>query len=124
MSVCQASSLIVADGRLHYHGPQGAEWRAPLEAILMLGELHAPTLEFGHYLAVVVDDSGAWLQSPAAASGVERALAVLSAHWRVPLALQLHMHRGAFASRVMWPMRFAGQAMFASHGGRFVLRAF
>jgi hypothetical protein len=123
MSVCHSASLVVEGDRLCYYGPQRAQWQAPLAAIRLCGEFHFSALEFGHYLAIVVDDSGAWLQSPASAIGAAQTLATLSNYWNAPLELQLQAYRGRFASRVLWPARFAGEPLFEIQDDRLALRA-
>jgi hypothetical protein len=123
MSVCHSASLVVEEGRLCYYGPQRAQWQVSLAAIRVCGEFHSAELEFGHYLAVVVDDGGAWLQSPASAIGAAQTLATLSAYWNAPLELQLQSYRGRFASRVLWPARLAGEPLFEMQRDRLVLRA-
>ena len=122
MSVCHSTSLVLEDGALCYYGPQDAHWRVPLDAIRVLGELRSSALEHGHYLAVVIDDSGAWLQCPCIAVGVHETLRELAGRWGVPLDLRLGTATPD-ASRVLWPEQLAGQEMFTTDAsGRVELR--
>lgn len=122
MSVCHSTSLVLEGGALCYYGPQDAHWRVPLEAIRVLGEFHSSELEHGHYLALVIDDSGAWLQCPCIAVGVHETLRELAHIWGAPLELRLGSP-SMDASRALWPERLAGQEMFATDAsGRLEVR--
>jgi hypothetical protein len=122
MSVCHSTSLVLDDGALCYYGPQDAHWRVPLDAIRVLGEFRSSALEHGHYLAVVIDDSGAWLQCPCIAVGVHETLRELAGRWNAPLELGLGAASSG-ASRVLWPRPLAGEEMFTTDAaGRLELR--
>jgi hypothetical protein len=122
MSVCHSTSLVLEEGALCYYGPQDAHWRVPLDAIRVLGEFRSSELEHGHYLAVVIDDSGAWLQCPCIAVGVPETLRELAHIWDAPLELRLGT-ASSDASRVLWPKRLAGEEMFTDASGRLELRS-
>lgn len=122
MSVCHATSLVLEHDALCYYGPQDARWRVPVASIRLLGEFRSSELEHGHYLAVVVDDSGAWLQCPCIAVGVGETLAELARRWDASLDLQLGASHDD-TSRVLWPTDRAGREMFTRDAkGRLELR--
>lgn len=110
MTVCRAASIVVQDDHLEYFGPEGAHWRTPISRIRALGELRLRGLEDSHYLAVLIDDSGAWLQAPTRANGMERAMETLEQHFQQPLRFHLTA-ASAGTSRVLWPRQLAGEPL-------------
>ncbi len=113
MSVCHAASIGLHEESLEFSGPQGAHWRVPLASIRVLGEFRDVNEEHGHFLAVVIDDSGAWLQAPCNAIGMDQLLAELSKRWRTQLKLEL-AHTSSAQSRVIWPPQRVGAELFAN----------
>jgi hypothetical protein len=98
------------DGLL-YFGPEDAHWRVPVSAIKALGEFRSASTEDGHYLAIVIDTSGAWFQAPRRAVGMDQVLSDLARQWDTNLELSLD-RAGSVTSRVLWPAYLAGEEMF------------
>ncbi len=122
MSVCHAASIVVDDESVHFFGPEDAHWHVPLERIRVLGEVRSTALEDGHYLAILIDDSGAWFQAPVRAAGMEQCVQRLAERFRTPLALQLS--EASDSSRILWPATLASEALFdCSDDGRLSVRA-
>jgi hypothetical protein len=115
MAVCHLASIGINDQSLEFSGPEGAHWRAPLPAIRALGQYHSSVDDNGHFLAVIIDDSGAWLQAPCNAVGVEELLLELSQRWNTTVTL-----KAADAlpeeGRVLWPEQMRGEALFERGG--------
>jgi hypothetical protein len=100
MSTCHASS-IVCDGRtLSWFGPEGASWNVPAERLRAIRELVAESGDVRWLVEFDIDGEDAALQSPANASGMDRALAALSTRLNAQLDLQLE--RAAVGNRVVW----------------------
>jgi len=121
MPVCHAASIGIENESLAYSGPGGAQWRVPLAAIHALGEFRSAVDESGHLLAVLIDTSGAWLQAPSHAIGMEAVLGALSRRWGVELSLRL-ASAPPLESRILWPRALAGQAMFERSAATLTLR--
>jgi hypothetical protein len=121
MSVCSAVSISVNDQAIVFFGTEGACWRVPVSQLRAIGEVRSATLEDGHYLVVLIDDSGAWFQAPVRAAGMELALERLAAMLGKPLALSL-AHAREEASRVLWPEELAEQPLFERDGDPIVVR--
>lgn len=123
MSVCHAASIVVDDKSVAFFGPEDAHWRVPLERIRALGEVRSSSLEDGHYLALLIDDSGAWLQAPVRAAGMDRSIERLAAFFGQSMSLEL-ARAATNASRVLWPATLAGEALFEwDERERMVVRA-
>jgi hypothetical protein len=114
MAVCHLASIGIKDQSLEFSGPEGAHWRAPLGAIRALGQYRSSTDDNGHLLAVIIDDSGAWLQAPCNAVGVEQTLFELSQRWNTTLVLE-PPDTLSEEGRVLWP-EMQGQALFENGG--------
>jgi len=121
MPVCHAASIGIENESLAYSGPGGAQWRVPLADIRALGEFRSADDDSGHLLAVLIDTSGAWLQAPSHAVGMEEVLRALSRRWGADLSLQL-ASAPALESRILWPRALAGQAMFERSAAKLTLR--
>ena len=115
MAVCHLASIGIKDQSVEFSGPEGAHWRAPLSAIRALGQYRSSAEDNGHFLAVIIDDSGAWLQAPCNAVGVEQLLADLSRRSRTTLSLESPDALSA-QGRVLWPQRMRGEALFELGG--------
>ena len=111
MAVCHLASIGIKDQSLEFSGPEGAHWRAPLAAIRALGQYRSSTDDNGQFLAVIIDDSGAWLQAPCNAVGVEQLLLDLSRRWNTTLTLE-RADALPREGRVLWPERLRGEALF------------
>jgi hypothetical protein len=111
MPVCHAASITLDNGSIHYFGPADAHWRVPVNVIKAIGEFRSAALDDGHYLAILIDDSGAWFQAPRRAVGVDEVLSELGREWNADLELSLD-RVGSVGSRVLWPPHLAGEAMF------------
>ncbi len=111
MTVCRAASIVVDNDHLEYFGPEGAHWRAPISQMRALGELRIPGLEDAHYLAVLIDDSGGWLQAPARASGMEQVLETLGTRLNHRLLLTLSA-APRNTSRTLWPVHLENEPLF------------
>lgn len=111
MSVCHAASIVVDDESVAFFGPEDAHWRVPLERIRALGEMRSRSLEDGHYLAILIDESGAWLQAPVRAAGMDRSIERLAVFFGHSMNLEL-ADVTTNASRVLWPLALAGEALF------------
>lgn len=111
MTVCRAASIVIDNDHLEYFGPEGAHWRAPVSRIRALGELRVRGLEDSHYLAVLIDESGAWLQAPIRANGMQQTLEALGARLNHPLRLSLSA-RAIDTSRTLWPAHLEGEPLF------------
>jgi len=116
MPVCDLASIMMDDSSIGYFGAGGAEWRAPLERICAVGELHVQR-EDGHYLVLLVDATGLWLQAPMHAAGMDRVIEGLSQYLQHPLQLSA-TQAPSDSSRVLWPVSLAGERMFEpdAHG--------
>ena len=115
MAVCHLASIGIQDQSLEFSGPEGAHWRAPLAAIRALGQYRSSTDDNGHFLAVIIDDSGAWLQAPCNAVGMEQVLLELSRRRNTTLTLE-RADALPGEGRVLWPERMRGEALFESEG--------
>lgn len=111
MAVCHLASIGINDQSLEFSGPEGAHWRAPLAAIRALGQYRCSADDNGHFLAVIIDDSGAWLRAPCNAVGVEQVLRYLSRRWSATLALEPAESLSA-EGLVLWPVRMRGAVLF------------
>jgi|ADGO01.1.fsa_nt_gi hypothetical protein len=111
MTVCRAASIVIDSDHLEYFGPEGAHWRVPISHIRALGEYRIPGSEDSHYLAALIDDSGAWFQAPVRASGMEPVLSSLSARLGSTLRLKLSS-ADSYTSRVLWPPHVEGEPLF------------
>jgi hypothetical protein len=117
MAVCHLATIGSKDKSLEFSGPEGAHWRAPLAAIRALGQYRSSADDNGHFLAVIIDDSGAWLQAPCNAVGVEQLLLDLSHRWSTTLTLERADALPA-EGRLLWPERMRGEALFEREGER------
>jgi hypothetical protein len=115
MAVCHLASIGIQDQSLEFSGPEGAQWRAPLAAIRALGQYRSSTDDNGHYFAVIIDGSGAWLQAPCNAVGMEQLLLELSQRWNTTLTLE-RADALSEEGRVLWPERMRGEALFEREG--------
>jgi hypothetical protein len=115
MAVCHLASIGIKDQSLEFSGPEGAHWRAPLGAIRALGQYRSSADDNGHFLAVIIDDSGAWLQAPCNAVGVEQLLVHLSHRWNTTLTLE-RADALPEEGRVLWPEKMRGEALFENGG--------
>ena len=115
MAVCHLASIGIQDQSLEFSGPEGAHWRAPLAAIRAVGQYRSSTDDNGHFLAVIIDDSGAWLQAPCNAVGMEQLLLELSQRWNTTLTLE-RADALSEEGRVLWPERMRGEALFEREG--------
>ena len=115
MAVCHLASIGIQDQSLEFSGPEGAHWRAPLAAIRALGQYRSSTDDNGHFLAVIIDDSGAWLRAPCNAVGVAQLLIDLSQRWSTSLTLE-RADALSEEGRVLWPERMRREALFESGG--------
>ncbi len=115
MAVCHLASIGIKDQSLEFSGPEGAHWRAALGAIRALGQYRSSADDNGNFLAVIIDDSGAWLRAPCNAVGVEQVLQELSERWNTTLALEA-ADALSVEGRVLWPERMRGETLF-EHGG-------
>ena len=122
MAVCYAASIGLQDDSIEFSGPQGARWRAPLSIVRALGQFRSLTEDQGHFLAVIVDDSGAWLQAPCNAFGMDQLLAEISRRWRTSLILDAPQIL-AVQGRVLWPEQIRNAPLFEEgmDGGKLVL---
>jgi hypothetical protein len=111
MPVCHATSIALENGSVLYFGPEDAHWRVPVSAIKALGEFRSASMEDGHCVAIVIDESGAWLQAPRRAVGMDQVLSDLARQWDTNLELSLD-RPGSVTSRVLWPAHLAGEQMF------------
>jgi hypothetical protein len=111
MPVCHAASVVLENDSLLYFGPEDAHWRVPVSAIKALGEFRSASMDEGHYLAIVIDESGAWFQAPRRAIGVDQVLSDLALQWNTNLDLSSD-RPGSGVSRVLWPAHLAGEEMF------------
>jgi len=101
VSTCHASS-IVFDGRtLSWFGPDGATWSVPAERLRAIREVAVESADVRCLVMFDIDGEDAELQTPANASGMDRALDGLSERLKTNLNLQLE---GAApgSSRVVW----------------------
>ena len=115
MAVCHLASLGIKDQSLEFSGPEGAHWQTPLAAIRTLGQYRSSADDNGHFIAVIIDDSGAWLQAPCNAVGVEQLLLELSQHWKTTLTLE-SADALSEQGRVLWPEKMRGKALFENAG--------
>ena len=115
MAVCHLASIGIKDQSLEFSGPEGAHWRAPLAAIRALGQYRSSTDDDGHFLAVIIDDSGSWLHAPCNAVGVEQLLLELSRLWGTTLNLE-QVEALPAEGRVLWPEQMGGVALFERGG--------
>jgi hypothetical protein len=115
MAVCHLASIGINERSLEFSGPEGARWRAPLGAIRALGQYRSSTDDNGHFLAVIIDDSGAWLRAPCNAVGMEQLLIDLSRLWGTTLALE-RADAVAPQGLVLWPERIRGEPLFEGAG--------
>lgn len=111
MSVCHAASIVVDGECVAFFGPQDAHWRVPLDQIRALGEVRSAALEDGHYLAILVDGSGAWFQAPIRSTGMDQSLQRLGDRFCAPMTLKL-AHATIDSSRVIWPQALVDQSIF------------
>jgi hypothetical protein len=111
MPVCHAASVVLENGNLLYFGPEDAHWRVPVSAIKALGEFRSASMDEGHYVAIVIDESGAWFQAPRRAAGMDQVLSDLTRQWETNLELSLD-RPASVTSRVLWPAHLAGEEMF------------
>ena len=108
MSVCHAASIGIDQDVIEYNGPNGAHWRVPISRVKILGEYQSAQDDRGTLLAIVFDHSGAWLQAPRNAIGVEALLQKLFERWgtapdeRAPTS----------AGRVLWPQELVDEPLF------------
>jgi hypothetical protein len=101
VSTCHASS-IVFDGRtLSWFGPEGASWNVPAERLRAIRELVAEAGDVRWLVEFDIDGEDAALQSPANASGMDRALAALGSQLKAKLDLQLE-GAAVGSNRVVW----------------------
>lgn len=114
MTVCHGSTVALDSEALAYFGPDGAHWRVPVEAVQVIGEFKTTAEDEGHFLAVIIDDSGAWFRAPCCAAGFDQVIEQLGRN----LKCDLHLRLGTAVpphSQVLWPPRLAGQSLFATY---------
>ncbi len=108
MSVCHAASIGIDQDAIEFNGPNGAHWRVPISQVRVLGEYRSGQDDRGTLLAIVFDDSGAWLQAPRNAIGADQLLQNLFERW----GTAPHERAVAAAGRVLWPQELADEPLF------------
>jgi hypothetical protein len=112
MAVCHLTSIGIKDEALEFSGPQGAHWRAPLSAIRAIGQYRSSRDgDEGQFIAIIIDGSGAWLQAPCNAVGMEQLLLALSQRWGTKLSLETQDDL-AEQGYVLWPEGLRQQPLF------------
>lgn len=109
MSVCHAASIGILEDAIEYTGPNGAHWRIPISQVLVLGEYQSAEDDRGVLLALLYDDSGAWLQAPRNATGADQLLATLFGIWRAGPPPDLDP---IVIGRVLWPVELTNEPLF------------
>ena len=101
MSTCHASSIAFDGHVLAWFGPEGATWSVPAGRLRAVRELVAESGDVRWLVAFDMDGQDIWLQAPANANGMDRALAALGGRLNTNLKLELE---GAApgSSRVVW----------------------
>jgi hypothetical protein len=108
MSVCHAASIGIDRDVIEYNGPNGAHWRVPISQVKVLGEYQCAQDDRGTLLAIVFDDSGAWLQAPRYAIGADQLLHRFFEHWDVTLPED---KEPTSSGRVLWPAELANEPL-------------
>lgn len=108
MSVCHAASIGIDQDVIEYNGPSGAHWRVPISQVRALGEYQSAEDDRGTLLAIVFDDSGAWLQAPRNAIGADSLLQKLFERW----GTTPNEHAATSTGRVLWPQELADEPLF------------
>jgi hypothetical protein len=79
MAVCLLASIGLDGDDVVYLGPDGAQWRLPLDDVRLIGVFAAPGDAEDPAFAFVRDPDAAWFQASCNAVGADRLLAELSA---------------------------------------------
>ena len=108
MSVCHAASIGIDQDVIEYNGPNGAHWRVPMSRVRVLGEYRSAQDDRGTLLAIVFDDSGAWLQAPRNAIGADSLLQKLFKRW----GTAPDERAAPLMGRILWPQELAGEPLF------------
>jgi hypothetical protein len=108
MAVCLLASIGLEGDDVVYLGPDGAQWRVPLNDVRLIGLFAA---DEGRALAFVTDPEAAWFQATCSAVGADRLLSELSA--RLGSSMQDAMISDVSTQgRVVWPPQHAGEELF------------
>ena len=101
MSTCHASSIVFDGHVLVWFGPEGATWSVAAGRLCAIRERVAESGDFRWLVDFAIEGQDLELQSPANATGMDRALAALGRRFNAKLELLLEQ-AAAGSSRVVW----------------------
>jgi len=104
VALCDASSIVFDGHVLAWFGPEGAQWSVPAGRLRAIREFVAESGDIRWLVAFDIEGQEAWLQSPANANGMDRALAALGTRLKTNLQLRLE-GAASGSSRVVWDQR-------------------
>jgi len=111
VAVCLLASIGLDGDDVVYLGPDGAQWRLPLDDVRLIGVFAASGDADDLAFAFVADPDAAWFQASCNAVGADRLLDELTARLgssvravpASPVSLQ---------GRVLWPPHHVGDELF------------